>query len=288
MTGFNAGSSRVSHFEKHDGGAWNHIRLGGSSMLCTAAKSMANENGAYRGNYSGDHTLDEFYAWDVVDPGGNTPDPKGLWNVGRYYRPTGAGATGGGAGSQGRFTSQPLLSMVPYAARSLPPPSNTAAPGGIAAVAGGTMTAQPPTLRILGMSWTWYGEPIDRFYLATRAAGDRSSLDVATQYRALYDYSRGTDGTPGRDLEPKVSAGIDDNGQIYGPFYDDGFSAILNNRSRTPTITDPTKLKYYVQIEVPGAAKPVLLASPVIDDITLFWDDNQSHLLSYVFDNRSF
>jgi hypothetical protein len=91
-----------------------------------------------------------------------------------------------------------------------------------------------------------------------------------------------------RDLGPKVGAGIDDGSQIYGPFYDDGFSAILNNRSRTPSVQDPTKLKYFVQIEVPGGGKPILLASPVVDDITLFWDDNQSHLLSYVFDNRSF
>lgn len=284
MTGFNAGHSRISMFEKHDGGAWNHIRLGGSSMLCNAAKGMANENGAYRGNYSGDHTLDEFYAWNRVDPGGASPDPKQLWNVGRYYSPTSRGATGGGAGTQGRFTSQPLLTMVPYAQRTLAPPSNTPAPGGVAAVAGGTQTAEPPTLRILGMSWTWYGETHDRYYMLKHG----KQIDVDGAHRALYDYSRGTDGTPTKDLQPKVSAGLDDNGQIYGPFYDDGFSPILNNRSRTPSITDPTKLKYYVQIEIQGAAKPILLASPVIDDVTLFWDDNQSHLLSYVFDNRSF
>ncbi len=285
MTGFNSGSSRVSHFEKHDGGAWNHIRLGGASRISDAAKAMADENGAYRGNYSGDHTLDEFYAWNQVDAASTSPDPKNLWNVGRYYRPTGAGATGGGAGSQGRFTSQPLLTMVPYAQRLLAPPSNTNAPGGIGAVAGGTMTAQPPTLRILGMSWTWYGETLDRYFLQKV---NKPVDDVDHARRALYDYSRTTDGTAAVNLEPKVSAGIDDNGQIYGPFYDDGFSPILNNRSRTPTITDPTKLKYYVQIEVLGAARPILLASPVIDDVTLFWDDNQSHLLSYVFDNRSF
>jgi len=273
MTGFTSGHGRISMFEKHDGGAWNHIRLGGSSMLCDAARSLANENGSYRGNYSGDHTVDEFYAWNA---GGQF---DALWNASRYYRPTGAGATGGGAGSQGRFTSQPLLTMVPYAQRLLPPPSNTPAPGGIAAVSGGTMTAEPPTLRILGMSWTWYGEPTDH---------NLTPLGNWDGHRVLYDYSRSPDGTANKDLEPKVGAGLDDNGQIYGPFYNDGFSPILNNRSRTPVITDPSKLKYYVQIELQAAGKPILLASPVIDDVTLFWDDNQSHLLSYVFDNRSF
>ena len=91
-----------------------------------------------------------------------------------------------------------------------------------------------------------------------------------------------------KDLEPKVGAGIDDGGQIYGPYYQDGFSAIMNSNSRTPSIQDPTRLKYFVQIEVQSAGKPILLATPVVDDVTLFWDDNQSHLLSYVFDNRSF
>jgi len=277
MTGNSSGHDRMWNFEKHDGGAWNHIRLGGSSMLCTAAKGYANENGSYRGNYSGDHTLDEFYAWK--DGAG---DPLALWQGSRYYRPTGAGATGGGAASQGRFTSQALIAMVPYTQRLLAPPSNTPAPGGITAVAGGTQTAEPPTLRVLGMSWTWYGELPDH-RLNPWAQWDGTRL--------LYDYNgagAGQAGMPVRNLNVRVGAGIDDGGQIYGPFYDDGYSAILNTRNRTPVIQDPTRLKYFVQIEVPGGGKPILLASPVIDDITLYWDDNQSHLLSYVFDNRSF
>jgi len=273
MTGFNSGHGRMDKFDKHDGGAYNHMRLGGASMTCKQATTYATENHAYRGNYSGDHTIDEFYAWrqngqfDI------------LWSNSRYYRPTGGGATGGGASSQGRFTSQALVSMIPYAQRSLPPPSNTPAPGGVVAVAGGTQTADAPTLRILGMCWTWYGENLDH---------NKTPYESWDGKRVLYDYSRTTDGTANVDLHPKVGAGVDDNGQIYGPFYEDGFSAILNNRSRAPSVQDPTKLKYFVQIEVPGGGKPILLASPVIDDVTVFWDDNQSHLLSYVFDNRSF
>ncbi len=137
-------------------------------------------------------------------------------------------------------------------------------------------------LRVLGMSWTWYGEPPDH-RLAPYASWDGT--------RQLYDYNGAGKmhaGTPVTNLQVKVGAGIDDGGQIYGPFYDDGFSAILNNRSRTPSIKDPTKLKYFVQIEVPGGGKPILIGTPVVDHITLYWDDNQSHLLSYVLDNRSF
>jgi hypothetical protein len=276
MTGFTSGHAAMVNFNKHDGGAFNHIRLGGTSMVCTAAKGLANECNSYRGDYTGDHTIDEFYAWNK-----GAGDPLILWQGSRYYRPTGAGATGGMA-SQGRFLSQALTTMVPYAQRVLAPPSNTPAPGGVVAVAGGTQTAEPPTLRVLGMSWTWYGELPDH-RLNPWAQWDGTRL--------LYDYNgagAGEAGMPVRNLDVKVGAGIDDGGQIYGPFYDDGFSTIVNTRSRIPSIQDPTKLKYYVQIEIPGGGKPILLASPVVDDVTLYWDDNQSHLLSYVFDNRSF
>jgi len=277
MSGYSSGHGRMSMFEKHDGGAYNHIRLGGSSFLSQSAKQYAQENGAYRGNFSGDHTIDEFYAWN------NGGDPLILWQGGRYYRPTGAGASGaGGMATQGRFTSQALTTMVPYAQRQPAPPSNTQAPGGIAAVSGGTQTAEPPTLRVLGMSWTWYGE------LPDHRLNPWAQWDGA---RLLYDYNGATTGEAGmpvRNLQVKVGAGIDDGGTIYGPYYDDGYSAILNNRSRTPVIQDPTKLQYFVQIEIPGGGRPILLASPVIDDVTLYWDDGRSRLLSYVLDNRSF
>jgi hypothetical protein len=270
MTGWASGSSRISMFEKHDGGAWNHIRLGGASQTCTAAKGNSPENGAYKGNYTGDQTIDEFYAWNTAGAQFDL-----LWTAGRYYKPTNSGSTGGGVASQGRFTSQALISMVPYTPRLLAPPSSQGGGG----VSGGTMTNEPPTLRILGMSWTWYGEPTDH---------NLTPLTAWDGHRVLYDYSRDPQGMPAKDLEPKVGAGIDDGGTIYGPYHDDGFSPVLNNKSRTPSIQDPTKLKYFVQFEIQASGKPIMLASPVVDDVTLFWDDNQSHLLSYVFDNRSF
>src|SRR4029079_7691342 len=239
MTGWASGTSRISMFEKHDGGAWNHLRLGGSSILCDSAKASSPENSAYKGNYTGDHTLDEFYAWDTA-----AGQFDALWTASRYYRPTGAGGTGGGGmASQGRFTSQALINIVPYAPRQLAP---AATGGGL----GGTMASQAGTLRVLGMSWPWYGEAPDH-NLTPYANWDG--------HRCLYDYSRDPQGLPSQDLEPKVGAGINDNTQIYGPYYEDGFSAILDTKSRTPSIQDPTQLKYFVQIEVPASGKPILL-----------------------------
>src|SRR5689334_11937649 len=73
--------------------------------------------------------------------------------------------------------------------------------------------------------------------------------------RVLYDHSGnggngGGEGMPQADLEPKCGAGIDDGGQVYGPFYEDGFSPILDTKGRTPSVQDPTKLKYFVQFEI--------------------------------------
>jgi len=269
MTGFTSGYSRISMFEKHDGGAWNHIRLGGASMECNRAKQDSPENGAYKGNFSGDHTIDEFYAWNTAGAQFDL-----LWTGSRYYCPTNFGGTGGSGtmAAQGRFSSQALVNMVPYAVRTLAPP---AAGSG----SGGSMVMDPPTLRILGMAWTWYGDVPDH---------NQTPYQTWDGHRVLYDYSKDPQGLAARDLLPKVGAGIDDNGQVFGPFYEDGFSPVLNTKSRTPSIQDPTKLKYFVQIEVAAANRPILLATPVIDDVTLFWDDSASHLLSYVFDNRSF
>ena len=195
--------------------------------------------------------------------------------AGRYYKPTaGAGTGGGGVASQGRFTSAALTDMIPYAPRVLAPPATGSG--------GGTQTGLNATIRVLGMSWTWYGELPDHF-LHPVATWDGK--------RVLYDYSGsrgGAEGMPQKDLEPKCGAGIDDNGQVYGPFYEDGFSPILDTKGRTPVVQDPKVLKYFVQFEIQGVGRPILLATPVIDDVTLFWDDSQSHLLSYVFDNRSF
>src|SRR5690349_759738 len=110
--------------------------------------------------------------------------------------------------------------MVPYQQRQLAAPSNNAAPGGVAAAESGTPAAEPPSLRVLGMSWTWYGELPDH-RLTPWAQWDGT--------RMLYDYNgagAGEAGMPVNKLDVKVGAGLDDGGQIYGPYYDDGYSAI--------------------------------------------------------------
>jgi hypothetical protein len=82
--------------------------------------------------------------------------------------------------------------------------------------------------------------------------------------------------------------GVQDGTLVYGPFENDGFSPVLDKNGRTPRIQDPKMAKYTVDFEVQGGGNPILLATPYLDDVTIYWDDEQTHLLSYIFDNRTF
>ena len=123
LSGFPSGNLRMMSFDKHCGGAYNHMRLGGTSRVANAAAADAPSNGAYRGNFSSDATIDELYVWKSDLDGGFDLQ----WTLGRYHnlrRET---------GGTGTFTSQAV---------SLPP-------------------APAAQVKVLGAAWTWYGEESD-------------------------------------------------------------------------------------------------------------------------------
>jgi hypothetical protein len=282
MTTWGAGWSKMSKHDKHEGGEENHIRLGGTSRIADAAILAGGSltQGSYRGNFSGDHTIDEVYMW-----ANDTYDPNLQWMQGRYYVPSGRGGGATGGGGEGRFTSDLLDRMVPYTPRQLPPPSTIAPPGGIAS--GGSALAEPSTIRILGVAWTYYGERLDESQQEFSQWIRMSEVDGNKKY--VYDYgnNKTTAGTPSGQRRAIVRVGIQDGTLIYGPFESDGFSAVLDKNGRTPRIQDPKLAKYFVDFEIEGGGNPVLLATPVLDDVTIFWDDEQTHLLSYIYDNRT-
>ena len=77
--------------------------------------------------------------------------------------------------------------------------------------------------------------------------------------------------------------------------YDDAYSPVYQptgaggKATADPfTLQDPKNAKYRIHFEMRHQFSDILLATPVFDDITIVYDDNQSHLLSFVFDNRSF
>src|SRR4029078_13386524 len=96
MTGWGEYGSHMAGFDKHAGGAYNHLRMGGTSRISDAAAAAASVAGAYRGNFSSDVTLDELHVWK--SDGDAAPAPP--WLRGRYCNLRGQ------TGNAGLFTSQ--------------------------------------------------------------------------------------------------------------------------------------------------------------------------------------
>ncbi len=133
----------------------------------------------------------------------------------------------------------------------------------------GTFTSQPISLppaqagapvRVLGVSWTWMGE----------------GVDPATQLPTLYDYNSPL-GIAGGDVEPRVRIALRDGALVYGPYGDDGFSAVLDAGGAPPVLGDPSQVRYLAQFQLQAALLgSILLATPVLDDVTLYWDDGRT------------
>jgi hypothetical protein len=249
-------TDKIYLWEKHDGGEANHMRLGGTSKI-------GDKPGIpYRGNHTSDGTIDEFYVWKRE----TDADIKLHWERGRYANPSRGGGSATGGRGDATFTSKPidLLSGM----RVLPPPAGHTTAAGPAAW-------EKAQAQVLGVAWTWYGE-----------SQDENGRPV------IYDYNA-THGGPSRELEPKVQLGIVDGegpGAIsYGPWDDDGYSAVETTTGHCPTLVDPQKLQYRARFRIQGAnVATILLATPVLDDVTLFWRRGGPAIISYVFDNRSF
>jgi hypothetical protein len=242
-------------------GDYNHMRLGNPSRIT----SPGNAGTPYRGNYSADLTFDELYVWDVdeyVLPWA----PTLLWSSGRYAHLT--------AGQPAKFTSQPV-SLTAAGARGLAPASTATAP--IVSSAPPPVPITPPlvgtgaSIKVLGMSWTWHGEAVD-----------------AQGKRLLYEYLPG--GMLGPDVKPRVRLALLDGGlPPYGPYDNDGFSAVRDTQGKTPAIQNPAQIKYQAQFVLDDVdLSSILLATPVLDDVTLYWDDGRAPVVSYVYDTRSF
>jgi len=103
------------------------------------------------------------------------------------------------------------------------------------------------------------------------------TTDPATGARKLFDYGDNAFGIAGRDLEPRVRLSVTDGGVAYGPYDDDGFSPMLTAGGAPPSVESPSQTRYVVAFDLATAgAAPVLLATPVLDDVTIYWSDGRS------------
>jgi hypothetical protein len=262
--GFGQHGPGIPYFHRHDDGSgpsskgdWNHMRLGGPSKIGDRPGMP------YKGNHSSDCTYDEFYVWNAA-----SGSWQALWQAGRYYKPSGDGS----------FTSQ-AFSLEGLPGRILAPASAVAPPPGGAPVPPlSVLGPVSDSIRVLGISWTWYGEGVEE----VGASADGEPF--------LYDYNFPLPGTPTVDVDPKVSLEVLDGLVLLAPpVTGDGFSAIRGSGGGPATVKNPTEVRYRIRVSLPGAdLSTILLATPVVDDVTLYWDMGRGAILSYVFDSGSF
>ena len=293
MAGHRPRSAMMAEFEHHDGGEFNQMRIGAASVIAQAAKvtSLPGVIGSYRGNHMADFTVDELYVWKAQADG----DPRMLWLRGRYHKPDaagGGGLTGGAGGADGQFTSQ-ALTLSGLGERLLPPASAAPAPtstGGAIGGPGGTVPGGPATpgvIRILGLTWTWYGEDTADDQWGSPTLGDYNVPAGAFPI-----------GIAPPDLQPNVRVtAILDGSQppllteipTAAEKYNDGFATVRDPLTNGPAvIQNPTDVKYRVHFTVGGGVGAILLSSPVLEDVTIYYDDGKSHLMSYVFVTKAY
>jgi hypothetical protein len=138
-------------------------------------------------------------------------------------------------------------------------------------------------IRVLGAAWTWTGEPLDP------SVTPPSSWDGKP---VLYDFNNSlSPGAPSQNIQPKVWLGILDGPTLVGGqmYVDDGFSPLRASNGSIPVIQTPQLIRYKAQFQLVDAdPATILLATPVLDDVTVYWEDGGTHVVSYVYHNRSF
>lgn len=248
----------------------NILRLGNPSQICVSAGL------GYGGNFPADATFDELYAWS--DPAKALAGSQQLWKQGRYHA----------AGLNGDAWVSPNLKLTAAAGRVLPPPAAVAAP--MTTETSVTMAApvQKNTVRLRGVSFTYYGEETVGAIVGGKPTLKRVLWDYGTTYEPVSSKgglitSEFTDLTmrPKKHIEVGVEVAILANNQVVKKAGDDGYSEIEYEFD-----PETTKLRYGVRFVTPGVTMStgtaILLATPVFDDITIYYSSGAQTYLEYV------
>lgn len=212
-------------------------------------------------NWAADATMDEFYMWK----GDKVAESQMLWSRGRYYVPRG--------GRAATFTSRhvPLDETRP---RGLPAPSAARPPSGAAApppqAAGparpGLTTTDPrPTAWVLGGTFTLYPE-----------FTDERGVPRIMDYQAMTDTFKGEE----LDMAVELRFLVSGEEQLHGVKDDQSYGL-----SGPLAIAGKEKLQYRISVRLPRAQlDTVLLTTPVIEDVTIYYTTGRQFLLYEVND----
>jgi hypothetical protein len=260
----------------------NTVRLGNPTQITS---SMGNKFGSsfwwgqnpssnvqqtghyFEGDFAADATFDEFYCWDAPTIGLSMAMSQ--WKKGRYVA----------AGLNGDSWLSPNMTFVAAGRRSLPSASNV--------TPGGTVPTPPPVgsstvslpLKIHGVSYTWYAEEaFEQGGALKRVLWDYSSTYAPVTgkgYNNLCDDRP----RPSQYIEPYAEVSILANGTVVATAADDGFTPV--GYAFDPTVT---QMQYGVRFKTKGTGafgSAQLLATPVFDDITIYYVTDDSRFLEY-------
>ncbi|MBI2899243.1 MAG: hypothetical protein HYY17_03600 [Planctomycetes bacterium] len=230
----------------HKNGDRNSIRIGAPSQVWSTDTSYD--------NFSADSTVDEIYFYNT-----QSSEDAALqhWLMGRYSRPK--------ADGEGVFTSRPIP-VSGTGDRVLAPAGTATPPWSTSTTSGTTVTAVPEKARILGISWTWYGEGME-------VKPDGTWAPTLTDH-----------GASAATLYPVVEASI--VGLANDPLSDDGYSPVKDPAGSPPEVAVNSTIQYRLAFKLPGAELgTILLATPVVDDVTLYVSFDQVDY-TYYFQDR--
>ena len=230
-------------WSKHSDGTRNTIRMGAVSRYRNTS------SWGYDRNWPADATLDELYFWPKFNA---YQAGLSLWEDGRYRKPF--------SDQEAYFLSEKI--DLTAGQRTLPPPSTVLPPmsTGTGSSSTGTVTSTAsPKVRLLGASWTWYAE----------------TVDPSTGEPLLFD------STTSGYLHPKVAITILEGGTETTPLMDDKYSPIAQANGQPLELTGD--FQYRVRFSIPDQSfSTILLATPVFDDLTIFYQTSQSMFVRYV------
>ena len=241
-------------------------------------------------NFSSDGTYDEFYFWKDTAPNDmgqmglvQAGNPKNLaakkFLQGRYFVPT-------SADDSAMWTSPELTLKGASASRELAMATSTTSSPGIRAEKSGvgltTTEGSKISVRLLGVSWTWYAEKYNSEVAGNTLGGQVGMVPVMVDYQ-------NPDGP--MELRQEKSCArifVTVDGLKY-PINDptgmanDAYSPILDQAGQAVALGDAGKFKYHVKFAVEGADNTtVLLSTPVLDDVTFYYLTPGSAFLQYV------
>jgi hypothetical protein len=229
----------------------NTIRLGGEP-------SQLFDGGLFPGNFGADATFDEFYLWLDRSPAysGGLWGAQTLWARGRYYRPRDADP------DDARFTSRAFELASPHFREPAPAAPS---PGALSPAPVPTPRART---RVLAIAWTEIAEDYDR-------AGPRLRPKV-------FDYSA----SPPQELRPEGDTVADLHAAVgeawFGPLRNDGWSPVRASDGTPPVVDGPVRYAAKLKAGTDRGSGAVLLSSPVLDDVTIFFDRGGPEFLSWV------